>query len=421
MRSPLLPLAVLTALPALPLHAADSTQAVTSGTAFNPALSLLLRGNFYRDSARGALPTPAGLHQPPPETADQGFNLDATELVLAAPVDPNFDAQATLTLHDGEAEVEEAWFETRRLPRGLKVRAGRMKSNIGYLNSRHAHTWDFADAPLPYAALLGHEGLTDTGLRLEWLPDLPLYTLLGMEALQGRQALVGEAQAELDPASSLTPPAEKRGPRLFTAYVKVAPELGDDHALQLGLWGLQAQQQQEAHGDAASGNEYLLDGQEALYGLDAVYKFDRGGERGQGRLALQAELLHGRKDLAVAALAGTPAYFSGGPVRLHDAVTRRETAAYAQAVYGIAPRWQAGLRWEAAGLDSALQEAGTPTAFGRSRRLAAVLTWNLTEFSRLRGQYAHADVVDAEGRRQAYGQWYLTYSMSLGAHGAHAF
>lgn len=411
---------------ALALHSTSATaddsssQAVSAGNAFNPAISLILSGNYYADSEKGRLVAPAGLNSREAEVADQGFNLDETELVLSATVDPNFDAMANLVLDDGEVEVEEAWFETRRLPYGLKVRAGKLKSNIGYLNSQHPHTWDFADQNLAYDALLGGEGIADVGLRVEWLPDLPLYTLIGAEALQGKQDVVGVAQAELDPASPLSAPEEKSGPRLFTAYVKVSPELGDNHALQLGLWGLHAGQQQEAYGTPGA-DEYLLDGDESIYGLEAVYKYDGGGEAGHRNLKIQTEILRGAKNLAVATLAGAPVYNNGNTVAVDDAVDSRETAWYLQAVYGIAPRWQAGLRFDQSGVGSDISEAGTATDYSASKRVSGVLTWNLTEFSRLRAQIARADVVDASNIPQKYNQYFLTYSMSLGTHGAHKF
>lgn len=417
-----LSLAILAAATATTGHAEDSSQAISSGSAFNPAISLILSGGFYQDSASGSLPAPAGMNNLAPGLQDQGFNLGETELVLSATVDPNFDAAANIVLDgEGRAEVEEAWFETRQLPYGLKIRAGKMKSNIGYLNSQHPHTWDFADQNLAYNALLGGEGIADAGLRVEWLPELPLYTLIGAEALQGKQELVGVSQAELDPASALMPPEEKKGPRLFTAYVKVSPEIGDNHTLQLGLWGLRAQQQQEARFDASTTDEYVLDGDENLYGFEAVYKYDGGGEAGADNLKLQAELLHGQKNLAVAALNGAPVYSNSNAVVPGDKVDSSESAWYLQAVYGIAPRWQAGLRVDQSGLGSKRKEAGVSTDFDASSRISAALTWNLTEFSRLRAQYSRADVSDAAAREQKYDQYFLTYSMSLGTHGAHKF
>ena len=404
----------------------DSNQAISAGSAFNPAISLILSGNFYKDSESGKLIAPAGINNLspnslPPPAMDQGFNLDESELVLSATVDPEFDASANFTLdNSGHVEVEEAWFETRQLPYGLTVRAGKMKSDIGYLNSQHPHTWDFADQNLAYDALLGGEGIDDAGLRVEWLPSLPLYTLIGGEALQGNQDVVGVSQAALGTGSTLNAPSEKSGPRLFTAYIKVSPELGANHALELGAWGLRAQQQQEAYGTPGA-NQYLLNGTETIYGLEAVYKYDGGGENGHGNLKLQAEALRGQKNLSVASLSGAPVFASGAAVADGDNVNSHELAYYVQAVYGIAPRWQTGLRFDQSGLGSALSAAGTNTDYSASKRVSAVVSWNLTEFSRLRAQIARADAVDASNVHQHYNQYFLTYSMALGTHGAHKF
>lgn len=421
MRTRLLPLAALAASLTLPAHAEDSNQSVSSGTAFNPAISLILSGNFYQDTESGKLLSPAGMNNLPTAVDDQGFNLGETELVLAATVDPNFDASAIIVLNgQGEAAVEEAWFETRQLPYGLKLRAGKMKSNIGYLNGQHPHTWDFADQNLAYNALLGGEGINDAGVRLEWLPDLSLYTLLGVEALQGKQESVGVAHADFDASAATgTVPEEKNGPRLFTAYAKVSPELGDNHTLLIGLWNLRVQQQQETA--ANSPDDFLLDGHEILYGLEAIYKYDGGGEAGAGNLKIQTEFLHGDKKLSVAALNGSAIYTNGNAVNLGDKVSSQESAYYLQAVYGIAPRWQLGLRFDQCGLDSTNNEAGSRTKFNVSSRSSVALTWNMTEFSRLRAQYSKADISSASGQNQKYDQYFLTYTMSLGAHGAHKF
>jgi hypothetical protein len=416
-----LALAVFSASMMLSAYAQDSRQSVSSGAAFNPAISLILSGNFYQDSQSGKLLAPAGMNNLPASVDDQGFNLGESELIFSATVDPNFDAAANIVLTgDGEAEVEEAWFETRQLPYGLKVRAGKMKSNIGYLNSQHPHTWDFADQNLAYNALLGGEGIADAGVRLEWLPELPLYTLLGIEALQGKQETVGVAQADFDASAATgTAPEEEGGPRIFTAYAKVSPELGDNHTLLLGLWNLRAQQHQETASN--SPDDFLLDGHEALYGLEAIYKYDGGGEAGAGSLKLQTEFLHGDKNLRVAAFNGNAIHTNGGTVNVDDKVDSRESAWYLQAIYGIAPRWQLGLRFDQSGLGSTISEPGSSTDLNTSSRSSVVVTWNLTEFSRLRAQYSNADISDASGQNQKYDQYFLTYTMSLGAHGAHKF
>ena len=54
------------------------------------------------------------------------------------------------------------------MPHGLKMKAGRFYSAIGYLNEKHTHTWAFGDAPLIYRGLFGDQ-LIEDGVQLSWL------------------------------------------------------------------------------------------------------------------------------------------------------------------------------------------------------------------------------------------------------------
>jgi hypothetical protein len=60
-------------------------------------------------------------------------------------------------------------------------------------------------------------------------------------------------------------------------------------------------------------------------------------------------------------------------------------------------------------------------SYGSSDRWTADLTWDLTEYSRLRAQYARADILVAPDERERFDAFYLQFLMSLGAHGAHTF
>ena len=225
--------------------AANSGQ-VTAGSAFNPQLSVILDGVFFTDDAGGdggALPGEAyGVfhghghgHEHEHGGVDRGFNLRETEIAFSATVDPYFDAAAYFAVSsDGDFEVEEAFLASRSLPAGLRVKAGKFLSDIGYLNNQHPHQWDFVDQNLPYLNLLGPHGLNDTGVQVTWLPDWPVYTLFGVELLQGDQekigALVDDEDAEEVAADlgigegELGLSREDHGPRLYTAFAKVGPD-----------------------------------------------------------------------------------------------------------------------------------------------------------------------------------------------------
>lgn len=428
---------LLLGIPPLTAHAEDSSGAVSAGTAFNPQMSLILTGRFYQDNEGGdgaaRLGEAAGILQGATFTDashgdGNGFAIGESELVLSATVDPWLDAKFIGTFDGhGSAEVEEAWLQTRLLPAGLKVKAGKFLSDIGYQNSQHPHAWDFDDQNLAYRALLGEHGLNDSGVQLTWLPDTPVYLLLGAEALQGSdQERFGSVVAADDAASVLAPgagalPAPDNGPRLLTAFARAAPDLGDNHALQLGVTLARARQHQQVidpDGAALSGDEYALDGHETLYGADLVYKYDSTGEAGEGDLKLVAEYLLLHKDMTVAGADAGATFSGGGAATPGAAVSGRQDGYYVQATYGIAPRWQLGLRYDAAGASNELTEAGARSALPESTRGTVALSWLPSEFSRLRLQAAKGRL---DGGATELDQVMLSYTLSLGPHGAHRF
>src|SRR4030095_98302 len=93
---------------------------------------------------------------------------------------------ASLEQADGETsvELEEAYFETLAVPKGLEVKGGRFLSDVGYLNPIHAHAWDFNDAPLAYAAML-NTAYKDDGVQLRWVVPASLLIEIGGEILRG--------------------------------------------------------------------------------------------------------------------------------------------------------------------------------------------------------------------------------------------
>ncbi len=476
--------------------------AVTSGSAFNPQISVILDGNYYQDDTSegdgAALVGEAfwpgrslahdhgeggdahdhgdGGHAH--AVAEPGFNLRSAEFYFSATVDPYFDAATYVTVSgDGDVTLEEAYFETRSLPYGLKVKGGKFLSGFGYVNDQHPHQWDFVDQNLPYLNLLGFHGLQDTGLQLTWVPDdLPFYALIGGEALQGNQeifgATVGDAEQE-----ALNLGQTQDGPRLFTAFAKVAPDLGRKHALQFGVSYAHADQQQavrththamaheheddhgheDEHGHAheedhaheadhghdhehdeghahdedhehedadhdhmhAHGNgiteelhETGLAGNADLWGLDLVYKYDGAGAHGQGDITFQAEYLRSLSYMKVRS--------SAHPEQIGSSRNYTTDGLYAQATYGFLPKWKAGLRYDVLGLTNKVTGA-VNEGFGSSDRWTADITWTLSEFSKLRAQYAYNDILVTEDERERFNAFYMQFLMSLGSHGAHKF
>lgn len=423
--------------------AAAETAKVSRGDApterdFNPKISLILDGVWFGDNKKGGsgklyehidgINHGHGHDGHDHGALERGFNLRDTELVFSASVSPYFDANVLTTVGSGgSVELEEAYFDTRALPAGLKLRGGKFLSAIGYLNSQHPHQWDFVDQNLPYRTLLGEHGLMDTGLRLSWLPPTGnLYTQVGVELLQGKDHPFGAAGEQTPSAradgnalagtSAGGMASAKAGPRLTTLFAKLAPDLGDRHALQFGLWTARARQHQEVHDHTAEDPSTLvhgLEGKGGAWGGDLVYKYDAGHYGGVGDVKVVAEYLREKKDMHIAfhengALVGQPRKFT-------------QDGFLAQATYGFAPHWQAGLRYDATGLTSKLEGAsGLIRDMNKSDRWTAAVTRKLTEFSLFRLQASRARLW-VEGAEEKVNQVFLQYQHSLGAHGAHSF
>ena len=169
-----------------PLAAASPATAST-GSGFNPAMSLILSGTYTRSSRDPATYRIGGFSLPPDAEigpGTRGFSLGESELGISANIDPWFSGSANISFHpDNSVSVEEAFVQTTSLGNGLTVKAGRFLSSIGYLNSQHAHVWDFVDAPLSYQAMLGGQ-FADDGLQVSWLA--PTDTFIEVRGEVGR-------------------------------------------------------------------------------------------------------------------------------------------------------------------------------------------------------------------------------------------
>ena len=366
-------------------------------------LSVVLDTYFYHDTAdeAGTLPNrmsgfkSAGESEGP----ENGFNLREVELGLSAEVDPYFRAWATVSVNEDSAGFEEAVMQTTSLPYGLTLSGGKIKSGIGRLNRQHSHVWDFLDAPLVYRAMFGEEGLSGDGVQLTWLAPTPFYLLFGTEVFNGdNEQSFNASDADGMPSHD--------APRLYTAFMKTGPDLGPNHALQLGLSGLSGR-----HQVWDEENEGGADGESRILGADFVYKYSAMRSHGEGDVIVQGEYFYRDQDLdhTVAAWEGLPAW------------TAQQDGYYVQGLYGFLPRWRTGLRWDQVGLinDVTSPEEGDLSC-GASYRLASVLDWKLSEFSLLRLQAGRGWYATDDGREDAW-ECALEWQVTFGKHPAHDF
>jgi len=361
-------------------------RAVSSSS--NPAIGVIFQGqawNFDKDLADYSIPGfPMGGEAGPFE---EGLSTAETELNISANVDDKFTAwlTAALALEDGEAvvEVEEAWLETMALPGGISARFGRFFSGVGYLNNKHAHSWDFADQPLPYQVFLGGQYLDD-GLQLRWIAPTEMYIETGAEVFRGSRFPAAGAANSGYGANSL--------------FVNVGGDIGRDHSWLAGVSHLNASSIDRESGD--EGAPILFTGDSDTSIAQFVYKWAPNGNWKQRNLVISSEFFW-QSENGIFTLPG-----GGMQTTKND-----QRGWYLQAVYQPFPRWRFGTRLDQLSGDNLL---GAP--LDDPRRFSLMTDWSNSEFSRLRFQYTRDDA--ALGGND---QWGLQYILSIGAHGGHSY
>lgn len=408
--------------PAIPAAPAESPAVATSAGAmppassgtgnFNPEVSLILGGtytNLSQDPASYRLQgfQPGGEEVGP---GRRGFNLGESELTLRANIDPQFAGQLTFSLApDDTVSVEEAFFRTQGLSNGLNLKAGRFLSSIGYLNSQHAHAWDFVDAPLAYQAFFGGQYRPD-GVQLTWLAPTDRFLELGAEAGSG---------------ANFPGNREKNGIGSFSLFAHVGDDVGASASWRAGLSYLHTSARDRAYEDADSTGTGIINafsGRTNTWIVDGIYKWAPNGNATQTSFKLQGEYFRRRDSgtLAYDTLNESLGSATGG-------YSSAQSGWYLQGVYQFRPAWRFGLRYDklySGTPDIGLINSGALTAADfpllsswNPSRATAMIDYSPSEFSRIRLQFAR----DKSRPDATDNQLFLQYIMSLGAHGAHTF
>lgn len=367
----------------------------------NPYLSVVIDAKGYisnlKNQQRAARGVPG--YTTEGQELKNGFNVDAAELFIYAPVDPYFNLYANIPITDSGATLEEAYFVTTALPAGFQIKGGRFKSDTSRLNAQHPHAWDFADLPLAYRAFLGAEGSGgDNGVQLTYQPPTPFYTLFGFEAQQGSNPLLFGEDDNL-------------GPHAFSLFAKASFDTSENSSLLFGPWAMFGSSRTDKllEPDAATGDTFKLRGDSALYGMEALWKW----KEGKQAVTLQGEYLFLNQQGDLYELDSTGSQI--GSSRLQ----RRQDGAYLQALYQY-DRWRIGARYDRMDLfsNTFTRDNIQENFSGKPWRATASLEFNPTEFTRIRTQFSH-DRSARDGRVNNEG--ILQFIFSIGAHAAHKF
>jgi hypothetical protein len=340
----------------------------------------------------------------------RGFSMRNAEIALDGAVDPYFKGFANIVLkldqdQGTEIELEETYLQSTSLPANLQLKAGQFFANFGRQNPQHPHQWAFVDEPLILNRAFGPEGLRNLGAQLSWLLPLPFYTeaFLGVFNGQSDQAFSFRNPGEPDATGvnrfhgRATSDRALRGPGdlLYVPRLASSFDVTDQQTLVVGT-------------SAAFGpNDTGPHGRTEIYGADVYWKWKAANAmEGFPFVSWQTEGLYQRLG-AGADPSATPSL---------PAENLRDWGFYSQVLWGIKPRWVAGLRGEyVTGNDGAFD--ATDIFRGDRTRVSPSLTWYPSEFSKLRLQYNY-DHGQMFG--DAHSIWFQLEFL-LGAHAAHKF
>jgi len=292
--------------------------------------------------------------------ARTGFTLQEIEIGFQSVIDPYFRADVFLSINEAGVELEEGYATTLSLPKGLQIKAGKFLLPFGRQNSKHLEQWNFVNAPLISKYLWGPEGLNELGAEIAYTFPTPFFLQLQGTFSNGvnEESFGGERKKDFLYQGRLT--------TSFDPNEKWILLLGTS-----GAWGF---------------NSELAGAFTQIYGGDLLIRYKPSSYRA---LTLQAEYLFRDRELAAGKV------LDGG--------------GYAFVDYQFAKRWHAGLRYDQVGWPEGL--------VAKEFRISPAVTFNPTEFSRLRLQYDFSKVTSQEANHAVTLQ--LQYVM--GSHGAHPF
>ena len=338
----------------------------------------------------------AGAHDP----NQNGFTVQNVELSIGGTVGPYFDAQANIIFQidsEGETvlELEEAFFTTRSLPWGLQIKGGQFYTEFGRQNKQHPHAWGFVDQPVVLSRFFGGDGLRSQGARVSWLAPTDWYSevYFGIQNPKGETvtSFLNAPDEDIAGFTLIDRDARDASDLLYSARWLNGFDLSDTLSMNVGLSGL--------WGPNASGETTDT----TIYGADLYLKWQPiYSQRGFPFASWHTEALHRR--------------YEAGDRSNPNRALLKDWGVFTQALWGFKPGWIAGLRAEYANANG---DNGSDVLRDNRKRLSPNLTWQFSEYSKLRLQYNHdwAEHLPEETANSLF----LQFEFNLGSHAAHQF
>lgn len=358
------------------------------------------------------------------EGVPRGFSVGETELVFKGAVDNLFRGEARFVLEqEGNStsiKTEEVFAETLGLPWGTKVKAGKYWSNVGYLNDKHPHEWDFVDLPLVYKQIFGGQ-LNETGAQLSWIaPTDNMLFKLGGEIAQGSNGY----------GQSFNSNFNQNKPRLGTLFAKTGGDIGDSHSWQGGMSWVRSTTGSGAAANQATytlsnANDLNFAGGNTTWIADFVYRWAPFGNPTSQNLKIQGEMFWNKQSGSMTSSTGCVDDIGDATGCNGSNFAQNQQGFYTQGIYQFIPKWRAGYRYDRVfnGTNSfglpAEALAGSQIQSGWDPyRNTIMMDWANSEYSLIRLQLSRDNAFGPGIYNNAI---YLQYIMSLGAHGSHKY
>jgi hypothetical protein len=317
---------------------------------FNPDMAVI--GNFLGAAGKNSVEGAPALE------------LHEAEVSLQAIVDPYARADFFLAASPEGLEIEEGFLTFTSLPGGLLAKVGKIKQQFGKVNTMHAHTLPWVDAPIVMKNLLGgDEGLNDSGISVSKLLLNPFFFL--------------EATGEVYQGNSGVFQSHDRGDVSWLGRLRGYRDITEGTNLDIGA------------SFARGHNDVTADTTTRLFGVDATVRYRPLRRAIYRRFMGRTELMWSRRGLEEGHANAFGMYVSGD--------------------YQFARRWFAGVRFDRSerAYDASLVDKGP----------SVLLTYWPSEFSQIRGQYRRTKYAEGVTSNEALFQ----FLFSIGAHGAHVF
>jgi hypothetical protein len=339
-----------------------SVQAVQSApSALNPAIGVVLDANVQKRGKAGGL-----------------FDFRSAELGITANVDPFARMYSFINGTKDGVEVDEAAAITTSLPWNLTAKGGRFLADFGRFPKIHEHELPFVNQPLSIERMVGGETQAD-GAELNYLFPTPFF----LRATLGGMNKMGEGNDQIDNTVLRSGSQFTYLGRLNTYF-----DLTDNHSIELGT-SLAYTPSVRLEGDASGGARMLN-------GVDLTYRYQ----------PLSSAVYQGLTW-------GSEFYANSERFPMDDIAKRRQSyGGYSYAELKLNKNWSTGFLFDyAPNVDSPSQ---------RTLSYSPFVTWNVSEFNRLRFQYYYLSNNYHAEKADSGNQLFLQWTTVIGAH-THGF